>query len=397
LKLIDPTAPNSEKNTIETLAGPSNVLGIFEDFTGGEPAWNYDPDYWKKPLPKENISVSPIKLIEQGPVRWTLAFDTAVTSEDNGKAIFSQKISMYGDAEGIDCETIVDWNMQWTSTKTYFNIAGKPLESIAEVAYGTIRRGLYPTANHDKPRWENNMQTFVTIPAQDGKFCFNILNTGKYGFDNIKGNIIGISMIRGPHYPDTNKESWANEERATREKAGKGTVPEYIDSGMHRIQLRLIPRKGVWEQQQIEIDAHAWNCPPLTNFISYYPISRESLISTTSGIEATNLKIREEPHELLENWTKPEGRIKATSWILRVYETQGHEHKGSITLSPRMGIKSAQAMDLTEMPVDDSYELEKDADGNISKITARWTPHEIKSILLFRTVYYNQHDHMKPE
>ena len=181
--------------------------------------------------------------------------------DELGQATYIRKISMYADMEGIDLENDMDFHMNEITTKLFFTIAGEPQESIAEVSYGTISRLLRPTANHDKPRWENNMQDFLTIPANDGSFCFNILNEGKYGFDNIEGNKIGITMIRGPRYPDVPGSSWVNKERFVRQKQGKGEPSVSTDQGRHIIRLRLMPRGGAWESQKIASAAHAFNCP----------------------------------------------------------------------------------------------------------------------------------------
>ncbi len=237
---------------IETLAAPSNILEGFVDVMLSEPAWNISPTYRKTPLEPKTYSFEGANLVETGPVRWSVAITMKMNAEEDelGQATYIRKISMYADMEGIDLENDMDFHMNEITTKLFFTIAGKPQESIAEVSYGTISRFLRPTANHDKPRWENNMQDFLTIPANDGSFCFNILNEGKYGFDNIEGNKIGITMIRGPRYPDVPGSSWVNKERSVRQKQGKGKPSVSTDQGRHIIRLRLMPRAGAWESQK---------------------------------------------------------------------------------------------------------------------------------------------------
>lgn len=370
---------------LETLAGPSNVLAFYEDFLLSEPAWNFNSNYRNMPLQSAQVVTKPAKLIEKGPIRWTVESLTTITSEEVGTATFTQRISLYNTAEGIDLDTIVNWRIQWTTTKCFFEIAGNPQESIAEVPYGTIHRSLHPTANHDKPRWENHMQTFLSIPAQDGSFCFHILNRGKYGFDNIDGNKIGITMIRSPMYPDVPASSWVTDERKARAKAGRGNVPEFADDGMHLIQLRLMPKRGRWETHTIERDAHAFNCPPIASIVGYTPFVTEELITTSEGIQAGSIKPTEAPNEALEDWDNPQLAPNTNTLVLRVYETLGTAHDGDVEFSPLLKIKKVTTADLVEQDATDEIrtQLSKN-DGSVRRIIASWAPHEIKTFLLHR-------------
>jgi alpha-mannosidase len=367
---------------LETLAGPSNITIAFEDFLLGEPAWNFSPTYRQFPLDEEGIKRYPVEIIERGPVRWTLAWKVSMEGEDHGTATFTHTLSIYANAEGIDINTTVDWHMHEISVKTYFDIAGNPEESIAEVANGTIRRLLRPTANHDKPRWENNMQTFLTLPARDESFCFNILNEGKYGFDNINGNRIGISMIRGPRYPDAPGSSWVVAERINRKKAGLGEPYDVTDQGGHIIRLRLLPRRGSWSGQQIEQAAHAFNCPVLTSVQEYKPWNYIPYDGALQGVEISCLKVSEALNESLENWDKPAGNIDNSALILRVYETRGHDHNASIPIPVEWKVKHVNSVDLVEIATKDSISFSFDEAGYVKSISGAWKPHEIKTFIL---------------
>jgi alpha-mannosidase len=385
LKLHKKSLSNSSESPIETLAGPSNVVEGFEDFLLGEPAWNFNPTYRKTPLESDCITRSPLRIVDTGPVRWTFENAISFKTEENGWANITQRLSVYADCEGIDLETLIDWKMNEVSVKNFFVIAGDPQISISEVAYGTIKRSLYPKANHDKPRWENNMQSFLTIPAKDNSFCFNIINEGKYGFDNIEGNKIGISMIRGPRYPDVPPSSWVSKERADRKKRD-GTEPfDVADHGSHIIRLRLMPKVGNWENQAIEQVAHAYNCPVLSKVIDYKPYSQWYTLDLPKGIEIACIKIGEEGNEQSEDWNNPKFNLNTKIIVLRVYETVGQDQNVKIPIPEWWGIKQAQIADLIERPTTEPLETQKTELGAINMMECHFAPHEIKTFLLSRS------------
>jgi alpha-mannosidase len=373
------------KSPIETLAGPSNVLQGFIDASNVEPAWNIDSAYRTKPLDSKSYHVVLVSLVNHGPVIWTLAITVDVTegNKTSGSARFIRYISLYSTAEGIDLDTDVDWAMKGVLFKLFFTIAGNPKESIAETPYGTIHRLLRPTANHDKPRWENNMQTFLSIPSMDNSFCFNIINEGKYGFDNIEGNKIGITMIRGPHYPDVSGPSWVLPERINRESKGQGVPPINTDQGRHMIRLRLLPRAGSWEQQKITSSAHAYNCPALSRLINYKPFNTSFFDTSSTGIEIMTLKIAEENNEEHESWDNQENSLYTKVWILRAYETQGIAQSANIVFPTSFNIHEVFVADLLERKTPEKIEKDKDGQHPIKMIKARWAPHEIKTFLLY--------------
>jgi alpha-mannosidase len=385
LRLRGVKTPKQEILDIETLDGPSNIIQVFEDFLLSEPAWNYNPQYRKFPLDQiqsEGITKFPAVLIENGPVRWTIETKTLMNFEEHGTATFIQHVSIYAGIEGIECETLVDWHMSEASVKCFYNIAGDPQESISEVAYGTIHRLLYPTANHDKPRWENNMQTFLTLPAKDNSFCFNIINEGKYGYDNIEGHKIGISMIRGPRYTDVPGSSWIAKERMDRIKRGEGQPPDITDQGCHIIRLQLIPRRGSWADQSIEKAAHAFNCPNLTDMVTYKPFTWHFALASPPGIEIAALKLGEANNEALNNWYRPINKPNMKIIVLRVYETLGSYHNATIQLPAIWSVTAIEVADLIERPTNESSKIVWNQEKNIESVEITCKPHEIKTLLL---------------
>jgi len=403
LQILGNDANGKALAPMETLDKPSNILQGFYDFAMGEWAWNIAPTYRTMPFEPETVKIKSVKLCESGPVRWTVVVDSLWENEDVGRAEFWQYLSVNAESAGVDCDILSDWQMKDSNIKCFYTIAGDPQESIAEIPYGTIHRGLYPKANRDVPRWENHMHNFLCIPAKDDSFCFNILNRGKYAFDNMEGNKIGISTLRSPLYTDVPPSSWVTEERKKREKRGEGQPPTHADLGYHLIQYRLIPKRGSWKHQFIERDAHAFNSPILGNLIQYQALESDSPFSTTDGIELTSIKITEEPNENLLDSLKPDmtiletnnstlSKLKTERFVIRVYETQGSPKSGEITIKTKLNIKDVIACDLLERPIlvsksknplaSESFKVKKDTNGNIIAIESKWAAHEIKSFII---------------
>jgi alpha-mannosidase len=403
LKIIGVDANGKSLPALETLDKPSNVLEGFYDFALEEQAWNISPSYRNMPFESGTVKIKHIKICETGPVRWTVEINSDWNNEDVGHAEFWQYISIYALSEGIDCDILADWQMKDSIIKCFYSIARDPEESIAEIPYGTIHRSLYPKANHDIPRWENHMHNFLSIPAKDGSFCFNILNRGKYAFDNIEGNKIGISTLRAPLYTNVPNVSWIVEERKKREQKGEGTVPTHADLGHHLIQYRLMPKRGSWKEQFIERDAHAFNSPILSDLIQFKALETDSPLTTTDGLELASIKIAEEPNENLLDMLTPDktisqvndatiNKLKVDRFVIRVYETQGFQKTGEITIKTKLNIKDVVACDLIERNISipktkglltsDPIKLKKDTTGNIIAIEGKWAPHEIKSFIL---------------
>jgi alpha-mannosidase len=64
-----------------------------------------------------------------------------------------------------------------------------------------------------------------------------LLNDGKYGH-SAKGNVVGISLLRSPLYPDP-----------------------FADEGEHRFTYSLFPHPGDWTSAGVAREAFALNAP----------------------------------------------------------------------------------------------------------------------------------------
>ena len=373
----------------EVIIGPSANVQLFHDVMLSEPAWNIDPTYFNKPFDQE-YQYTPLKLVEKGPVRWTFENEfTLKGEEDEGWTKVVKRISIYRDIEGIDIELVVDWHMQYASMKCYFEIGGDPQYSNAEVPYGTILRSLYPKATHDKPRWENHMLTFVNLEAKDKSFNVNLINFGKYGFDNLGGNRIGITTLRGVLYPPITNITWANQERHKTNKEGGTPVPEFTDQGAHIIRYRILPKEGSFDSQNIASNAHAFNCPclvsPIGKISTQIPLieSESQLWGSIHGIEFGALKVAEEGNEEKEDWNTPSGEIKMDQLVLRINETLGISRSVEIPIPSVLKIKEAYWANLIE-EIESKAEIINQKDGYISLLRAQFAPNEIKTLILKR-------------
>ncbi|MBD3186268.1 hypothetical protein GF325_05525 [Candidatus Bathyarchaeota archaeon] len=211
--------------------------------------WNNHPKGWFK-------HATEVTITEKGPVRWTVR----ALHEFGSGSTACMDYSIHVDGTFVDVTIALDFHEREALLKYNIPHAIKSRESIAETCYATSSRKNEPTANHDVPRWEKWMHSFVTQENDDGTRGFAIINDGKYGFDTLDGST-GISIVHGPEYPGTNIVAWARDERKERVKKDLGEPPTHADQGYHLNRLRLYPYEGSWREGNVHMMAHGFNLP----------------------------------------------------------------------------------------------------------------------------------------
>ncbi|MHA1681090.1 MAG: glycoside hydrolase family 38 C-terminal domain-containing protein [Promethearchaeota archaeon] len=232
-------------------------LKAYVDKPYREPCWNFMNGWWKEELDSFSSARS-VSLLEEGPVRWTLRVEQEFCT--GSTAIIDY--SLVRGLEGVLVSLFLDFHETETLVKYKIPAVIGATHSIAETCYATSRRRNRPVANHDIPRWEKWMHTFVTLEndAGSGRGGLAVINDGKYGFDTIDG-VLGVSIVHGPRYPGTNVVAWAREERKRRLESGGGEPPTHADQGKHVTRLWLVPYAGTWKDGQLHHLAHGFNAP----------------------------------------------------------------------------------------------------------------------------------------
>jgi alpha-mannosidase len=135
-----------------------------------------------------------------------------------------------------------------------------------------------------------------------------LLNDGKYGH-SAKGNVVGISLLRSPLYPDP-----------------------FADEGEHRFTYSLFPHSGDWTAAGVAREAFALNAP-------LFPVraQEDALPRGFSLVEAEGLELALGSLKLAED---------GDAVILRLYEPHGA--RGECTLRFGRPVERVERVNLLE-------------------------------------------------
>jgi alpha-mannosidase len=240
-----------KKSSFESIAsgGCGNQLTGFKDTPKDYDAWNIDSDFDKV---FTNIDeADSVQLMDKGPLRASIR---VTRTWQNSK--FVQDITLYANLDRVDVINDIDWHETHILLKAAFPLAASSAEATFEIPYGSIKR---PTTRDNKIE-----QAKFEVPALrwadlgDGKHGFSLINESKYGYD-AKGNVLRISLLRSPTWPDPN-----------------------ADRGYHHFRYSLYPHAGDWKQamtvrygydfnyglQSMQLEAHEGKLPPEQSLVT---------------------------------------------------------------------------------------------------------------------------------
>lgn len=382
------------------------ALKAYNDVPHREPCWNFQSGYWNHPKAIFDAPAT-VEVIETGPVRHvtrvTRPFGTGSRSIIDYSAV--QGIEGIGVSIGIDfheTETLVKYEIPLGLHATY---------SIAETCYATSKRRNKPEANRDVPRWEKLMHTFVAMESDDGTGGLAVINEGKYGFDTRGGNL-GISLVHGPRYPETNVVAWAKDERRKRKDAGLGEPPAHADQGPHLTRLWLLPYKGSWRKGKLHHAAHGFNSPVQVLVLEGTKTARQVI----GGKEISVKILRSHIHDAYPkgaNWIRwvlcDKPTVEVTSIktaeklppvldarhgqrdaiVIRVVNDIDGANKATIHVDPRIALARSTVVetDLLERPLprqlDPRFAASSTRDGYLA-LQLEFKPHEIRTFKIFK-------------
>ncbi len=280
-----------------------NELVAFKDTPKDYDAWNIDADFEK--VFTNLDKADSVQLIEQGPLRAAIRVTRTWQSSK-----FVQDIRLYAGLARVDVANDIDWHETHVLLKAAFPLAASSSEATFEIPYGWIER---PTTRNNKVE-----QAKFEVPALrwadlgDANHGFSLINDSKYGYD-AKGNVLRISLLRSPTWPDPN-----------------------ADRGRHRFIYSLYPHAGNWKQamtvrrgyefnyelQSMQLEAHEGKLPPEHSFI----------MVSNPNVVLTAVKKAED----------------ADGLIFRFYEWAGES--GDVRITMPSGASSATLTNLMEKP-----------------------------------------------
>lgn len=285
----------------EALAEPANQLWIYPvDKPRNWDAWDIDVDYPEKGIRLDRPES--IELVENGAHR--AAIKVVHRYRDSSVV---QHYMLTANAKRLDIETHIDWHDRRTFLRALNPVAVRARTATFECAYGVVSRPTHTNTSWDAAMFEAVAHRFVDLSEPD--FGVALLNDAKYGH-SARGNVLGISLVRGPIYPDP-----------------------LADEGEQRFTYALLPHAGEWHAGDVREEADDLNQPlvvaPAANLAAttFVPVAIMGTPVTLSVIK---------PAE------------EGDGLVLRVYEPAGR--RGGLSVEPAGGWHVAEAVNLMEEP-----------------------------------------------
>ncbi len=308
----------------EVLAGRANQLWAYTDKPRNWEAWDVDEGYEQE---GEEISgVESVDVVERGPLRASVR----VRRRWRGSTI-EQTYRLLSGSRRLDIESYVDWHERRVLLRTLFPLAVRSHEATCETMFGSQRRPTHHNTAWDSTRFEVSAHRFCDI-SEPG-YGVALLNDGKYGH-SAKGNVLGISLLRSPLYPDP-----------------------FADEGEHHFTYALFPHAGDWTTSGVVREALALNAP-------LFPLmgQREALPEEFSLVRSERLELALGSLKLAED---------GEGVILRLYEPHGARGESVLRFARR--VLSAERTNLLE-------EVEGEVDVHDDCVRLKVRPFEVVTL-----------------
>jgi alpha-mannosidase len=192
-----------------------NLLQTFVDKPKQWDAWNIDADFEKQHWDLDKADE--VKLVESGPLRAVIEVKNHFQS-----STFVRDITLYAGVSRVDVKMQAEWHEKHILLKVAFPVSAHSDKATYEIPYGSVQRPTTRNTPAEQAQFEVPAQRWADI--SDDKHGLSLLNDCKYGYD-AKGNVLRLSLLRSPEYPDP-----------------------HADEGHHEFTYSLYPHGGGWKE-----------------------------------------------------------------------------------------------------------------------------------------------------
>ena len=314
----------------DVLEGRGNQLWAYVDKPRVFDAWDIDQDYENEA--EEIGGVTGIEVTETGPLRASVRVERRWRDSR-----IAQTYRLHAGSLRLDIETHIKLHDRQVLFRALFPLAVRSHEASFETMYGVARRPTHRNTSWDAAKFEVGGHRWADM-SEPG-YGVALLTDAKYGY-SVHDNVLGLSLVRGPIYPDP----WA-------------------DEGEHHFTYSLFPHIGDWTDADVVAEAQALNSPlcavvaapgegslPLEQSLVSLPVEAGLLLDAGVTLGLGALKRAEDGAGL----------------IVRVYEPHGA--RGTAILEFGAEVRSIRKVNLLEEPIeDDKVEVE----GSTASLTVR--------------------------
>jgi alpha-mannosidase len=280
----------------EILAGRGNQLWLFTDIPRQFDAWDIDAAYGEEGI--ELCCDTAPECIETGPLRGAIRVRRR---HEHIEIIQDYRLSR--GSRLVEIRTRVRWHGRRRFLRALFPLEIRTHETWAETAFGAVARANHRNTSWDEARFEMPMHRWADV--SEPNYGVSLLNIGKYGY-NVSGNVLGISLLRSPIYPDP-----------------------YADEGDHEFVYAIYPHPGTWRYGTVQA-ARRLHSP--LRFAATRDAKVQSSLLRLYGdpVEMAALKKAEDSNDI----------------ILRLYEPHGN--RANTTIETATSLRNASIVSILE-------------------------------------------------
>ncbi len=280
-----------------------NLLQTFVDKPKQWDAWNIDADFEKQHW--DLTQADEVKLVESGPLRAVLRVKNHFQN-----STFVRDIILNAGSPRVDVKMTADWHEKHILLKVAIPVSVHNNMATFEIPYGTIERPTTRNTPAEKGKFE--VPALHWADLSDPRHGLSLLNGCKYGYD-AKGNVLRLSLLRSPAWPDP-----------------------HADEGVHEFTYSLYPHAGDWKEALTVRRGYDLNYPLLTyqaeKHAGTLPGRFSFLNIQGDNVVLTAVKKAEDDEEI----------------VLRFYEWAGKE--SDIMVNPFTRFENGAETDLMEHP-----------------------------------------------
>jgi alpha-mannosidase len=307
----------------ESLAGPGNVLQVYEDRPTAYDAWDVDPFHLETVAdcePAESCAV-----VSDGGLRGEVAFEHRIGRSSR----MHQLVRLDAGSPRLEFHCQVDWQERMTMLKVLFPVAVRSQTATYQMQFGHTERPTHFSTSHDLARFEVPGHRFADM-SEHG-FGVALLSDCKYGYSTL-GDEMRISLLRSATMPD----------------------PQ-ADAGRHSFSYAVMPHTGGWREAGVVAEAARFETP---------------LHWLAGAGEPRSLFAVDDPNLVLDTVKRAED---SDALVLRLYEAHGA--RGLARL--RIGLPFAEVVRCNLL--EDAGERLAAAGGAVE---LPYLPHQIISLLV---------------
>lgn len=286
----------------ETLKDRGNQLWAYSDKPRAWDAWDIDETYDEIGL--EITTVDNIETVEDGPFRAAIRVTRTWRN-----STFVQTYRLTADSSRIDIKTHIDWHERLVLVRALFPTTIHTHEATFETMYGVHKRSTNRNTTWERARFEVGAHRFVDLSEPD--YGVALLNDAKYGHSAHDGTI-GISLVRGPLYPDP-----------------------FADEGEHDFTYAFFPHTGNWVEGGVTSEGRALNAPLVA--VPVAPDARAQAPFVTNAGVALGLGTLKQAHD-------------RDGIVIRLYEQHGVRGETSLTFD--RPVSSVSRVNILEEDID---------------------------------------------